>query len=322
MTNENMNFEQDIPIFFSVGDKFCHICSVALLSLMENSNPRNHYSIYILHSGMNDTNRQKLQSMLFPNTSLEFVDVTEKLKGLEDKFVVRDYYNNYTYYRLFIPTFFPNLDKALYIDSDIVVLDDIAKLFNTEMGDNLVAAAPDGAVRNTPIFQIYVEKALGVDRNKYFNAGILLMNLKAMREFDFENKFLTLCEKFKFRVAQDQDYLNVLCKNRVTILPFDWDMMPIPNTVCKYDKLKIIHYNLMFKPWDMHGVDFENYFWKYAEKSPFYSQIDEARKNISPDAALGPVKLLEGMTQLINDELSNPNNYNRTHEKLFLDDEA
>ena len=80
MTNENTNYEQDIPIFFSVGDKFCSICSVALISLMENANPKNHYSIYILTSGMNEVNREKLKSTLFPNFSLEFVDVNEKLK--------------------------------------------------------------------------------------------------------------------------------------------------------------------------------------------------------------------------------------------------
>lgn len=318
MLANNQKFKQDIPIFFSVGDKFCHICSAALLSLMDNASDDIHYSIYILHSGMNESNRALLRSTLKPNVSLEFVDVTEKMKDLEGKFVLRDYYNSYTYYRLFIPSFFPSLKKALYIDSDIIILDDIAKLFNTDMGNNLVAAVPDGAVRNTPVFQEYVEKALGVPRDDYFNAGVLLMNLDAMRDFDFETKFLSLVENYKFRVAQDQDYLNVLCKGKVTILPFDWDMMAIPNSVCKYDKLRLIHYNLMYKPWDMHNVPFEEYFWKYAKQSPFWDRIEENWKNIPADADTLPQKLFAGMAALIEQEIANEQNYNKTHERLFL----
>ena len=57
----------------------------------------------------------------------------------------------------------------------------------------------------------------------YINAGILVMNLKELRNFDFENKFIDLLSKIKFSVAQDQDYINVICKNRIKYLPKIWN---------------------------------------------------------------------------------------------------
>ena len=78
----------------------------------------------------------------------------------------------------------------------------------------------------------------------YFNAGILLMNLDAMRKFEFQAKFLYLLETMKFAVAQDQDYLNRLCKGKTKLIDEGWNIMPIPPELSK-EKTKIIHYNHM-----------------------------------------------------------------------------
>ena len=107
----------------------------------------------------------------------------------------------------------------------------------------------------------------------YFNAGMLVMNLDAMRRFDFQAKFLYLLETIKFAVAQDQDYLNRLCKGRVKFIDEVWNTMPIPNENIKKEDIKIIHYNHMFKPWHFDDVLYENYFWKYAKKTEFYKEI-------------------------------------------------
>ena len=59
-------------------------------------------------------------------------------------------------------------------------------LYNVEIGDNLVAAAPDDVIQSSNIFQEYAERVVGVAKyQNYFNAGILLMNLDEMRKFDF-----------------------------------------------------------------------------------------------------------------------------------------
>ena len=198
--------------------------------------------------------------------------MSSKLHEIEDKLYTRNYFSNTTYFRLFIPELYPEYDKAVYIDSDTVTLADIADLYNTDMGDNLIAGIPDGAVQAIPVFQEYVEKVVGViDYNNYFNAGIIVMNLKALREYKFQEKFLYMLGKIKFEVAQDQDYMNRLCKGRVKLLGFEWNRMPAMGK--REGTINLVHYNLGCKPWYFDDVLYQEYFWKYAKKTEFYDEI-------------------------------------------------
>ena len=72
------------------------------------------------------------------------------------------------------------------------------------------------------------------------------MNLKKMREWDFEGKFIDLLCKYSFRVAQDQDYLNVLTNGMVKYVDNSWNVQPVPNNICKFNKINLIHYNMLY----------------------------------------------------------------------------
>lgn len=265
-----------IPIFFAVDDVYSPFLAVTLQSLTENASKNYYYSIKILYTNMQEENKKKLAKYESENVKIEFVDLNYYIKKIQDKLYTRDYYTNTTYFRLFIPSLYPQYDKAIYLDGDIVVLGDISELYNTNMGDNLIAAAPDDVIQNTKVFQEYAEKVVGVaDYRNYFNAGVLLMNLDELRKFDFLDKFLYLLETVKFSVAQDQDYLNRLCKGRTKIISIAWDRMPMPTDKISDDEIKLIHYNLAYKPWHFDNVLYKEHFWKYAEKTEY---IDEIRK--------------------------------------------
>ncbi len=267
-----MNNKNVVPIFMAVDDGYIPFLGVALKSVIENSSKENKYEIKILYTKVSEKNQNKIKAYETENVSIEFVDLSSKLHEIEDKLYTRNYFSNTTYFRLFIPELYPEYDKAVYIDSDTVTLADIAELYNTDMGDSLIAGIPDGAVQAIPEFQEYVEKVVGViDYNNYFNAGIIVMNLKALREYKFQEKFLYMLEKVKFEVAQDQDYMNRLCKGRVKLLGFEWNRMP---AMGKHEgELKLIHYNLGCKPWYFDDVLYQEYFWKYAKKTEFYDEI-------------------------------------------------
>ena len=169
---------------------------------------------------------------------------------------------------------YPEYKKAVYIDSDTICLKDIADLYNIEIGENLIAGTPDGVIQAIDVFQDYVERVVGVsDYNKYFNAGIIVMNLEELRKYRFEEKFIYMLERVKFEVAQDQDYMNRLCKGRVKLLDFSWNRMPVMGK--QEGEINIIHYNLGAKPWYFDNVLYQEYFWKYAEKTEFYNEIKE-----------------------------------------------
>lgn len=277
--NKELN---EIPVFFAIDDQYIPFLAVALKSLIDNSSEKNKYAIKILYTNVSKENMLRIKKYEKENINIEFVDLNGQLEEVQGKLYTRNYFSNTTYYRLFIPELYPQYDKALYLDSDTAILTDVADLYNEEIGDNLVAGVPDGAVQTIEIFQEYVEKVVGViDYNNYFNAGILVMNLEELRKYKFQEKFLYLLEKVRFEVAQDQDYLNRLCKGRVKMLDFAWNRMPIMGESDK--EIKIVHYNLGFKPWYFDNVPYQEYFWKYAEKTEFYDIIKEFRENYTEE---------------------------------------
>ena len=109
------------------------------------------------------------------------------------------------------------------------------------------------------------------------------MNLDELRKFDFQNKFLYLLGTVKFSVAQDQDYLNRLCKGRVTLLDRAWDCMPLVNETTKVEDIKLVHYNFAYKPWHFEDVLYQEFFWKYAEKTEFYDEIMKIRDSYTEE---------------------------------------
>lgn len=273
-----------IPIFFAVDDGYIPFLAVSLQSLTEHASPENHYSVKVLYTDISRANRKKLGRYERDNVDIEFVDLNYYIQKVQDKLYTRDYYSKTTYFRLFLPNLYPQYDKVLYLDSDIVILDDIAKLYNTDMGDNLVAAAPDDVIQNNRVFQEYVEKVVGVaDYRHYFNAGVLLMNLDELRKFRFQEKFMYSLDRITFAVAQDQDYLNRLCKGRVKLVDRVWNRMPMPDDKIKAGDIKLVHYNLAYKPWHFEDILYKEFFWEYAAKTEYFDQIQEIRDSYTQE---------------------------------------
>ena len=98
---------------------------MTLTSLKENCNPKRDYALRILHTGLDPENiRRRTDSFASDGVTMEFIDITQAVEQFSGKLHTRDYYSKSTYHRLFIPDLFPGLDKALYLDSDVVLLGD------------------------------------------------------------------------------------------------------------------------------------------------------------------------------------------------------
>ena len=304
-----------IPIFFAVDDEYIPFLAVAISSLIENSSKNYYYSIKILYTNIREENKKKISKYETENVKIEFVDLNYYIEEVKDKLYTRDYYSKTTYFRLFIPNLYPQYNKVLYLDSDVVVLGDISKLYNVELENNLVAAAPDDVIQTNKVFQEYAEKVVGVaDYRNYFNAGILLMNLDEFRKFKFQEKFLYLLETIKFTVAQDQDYLNRLSKGKVKLIDKTWDRMPIAVDDVKEEDIKIIHYNLAYKPWHFEDILYKEYFWDYAQKTEFFNDIVKIKDSYTQEDRFKDMeqyKRLQELAQKECDCVGDDRNYRR-----------
>lgn len=265
-----------VPIFFTIDDQYAAYMAVALYSLMENADPQYNYTVYVIYQDLSDQNRNHIIHMCKDNFEIIFKQMNDTIHGISgDKAgKLRCDYSTYTiYYRLFIADMFPEYDKGLYLDSDIVVPGDISELCLTDLENNIFGACADMSVSDVEVIAGYMENAVGVDRYQYINSGILLMDLKKMREINLSQHFLCLLNKYGFdTIAPDQDYLNAMCSGNIFHLDKEWDAMPLHNKP-QMNSPKIIHYNLFDKPWCYEGVQYEAYFWEAASKTPFYNEL-------------------------------------------------
>lgn len=194
--------------------------------------------------------------------ALEYIPMKGRLQGV----YIDPRYTEAASLRLLLPELIPELDKILYLDCDIIVRQNLAKLWNeTDLGDNYLAAVYEAAIEG----QAERFRALGCDPAKYFNSGFLLMNLAQMRSEKVSERLLEAC-RVPYLEFPDQDALNQVCQGRVLPLSPLYNSIRTffipqykPDFVRQYgeglweqvQKEATIHYT-GGKPWDLFTVQF------------------------------------------------------------------
>ena len=301
------NERKIIPIFFATDDNYVPFLAVAIKSLLDNASPDYFYNIHILTEGLSNENIAKLEENTTENSKLIIDLMGECVADIESNLnaSLRDYYTISIFYRLFIAKLYPEYRRAIYLDCDLVVIGDISKLYNIDTEGNIFGVVVDDVIASNPKFREYARLGVGVDDNKYFNSGMLLMDLDKYREEDILNKFLHLLIKYNFETAApDQDYLNVLCKDKVKYLERGWDRMSTDEDYV--GEVYIVHYNNFRKPWYYDNVPYGKYFWEYASKTNYYEQIMQIKNGFNDEMAerhlMGAEGLVEKTIRIVNSE--------------------
>ncbi len=287
---------ETVQIAFATNIKFFKYTGIAIMSLAEHSDSNRQYEIHVLAEELPERDYSLLLKEIsqYPNISISILNPQDILKGYS--FYVRGHFSKETYYRLVLPELLPDVQKILYLDSDIIILDDVAKLYDEEIGDNLVAACLDpdtaGLYNGYELEKKeYTDKVLRLkDPYSYFQAGVMVFNLAMFRKSFTTRKILDYSASKKFQLL-DQDILNKLCEGRVHFVDMSWNVMVdcggfrvkeiialAPEHLRKlYDQARkspeIIHYAGPEKPWHYPEMDFSQEFWQYARKSPWYEAI-------------------------------------------------
>ena len=315
-----MTDKKIVPIFYACDDAFVKFTIISIRSMLENASPDRFYRFHILITDVSERSRRVAKELERENAEIIFEDVTSYLTAIEKKLPLRDYYSKTTYYRLFIADMFPQYDKAIYIDSDTVVLGDISELYDTDLKDNYVGAVTERVMTDVDVYGRYVEQVLGIDRYAYFNAGLLLLNCKQFRNNDLLKKFGDLLSVYNFAVTQDEDYLNLMCKDRVLHLDRKWNTEILPQFEIDPTKVAIFHYIMVSKPWHYPDCRFAEYFWKYAEKTEFYDELREASLSYSDEEKQRDIDCGNNLALLAEREIAREDNYLKTLRKKQAQD--
>lgn len=285
-----------VPVVFAADDAYVPQLCCAMGSMMENASPERFYDVYVLNSGISAEREQATRAYLsrHRNLRLSFVDVTRLVHG--HKLGTNNaHISQETYYRFLVQQILPFYDKVVYLDSDLVVEGDVAQLFDTELGDDLVAATRDvdylGNL-NTPggDRMAYTQEVLGLrDPYAYFQAGVLVLNTAALRSLHTVGEWLTIADNPVY-IYNDQDILNVACEGRVSWLDASWNVtndifdrvgriyaLAPADAFDAYQKARshpqVVHFAGAIKPWHDPTIDLAGHFWRYARETPFYEEL-------------------------------------------------
>lgn len=256
-----------IPVVYSVDNNYTIPLCTSIKSLVKN-NKQGNYKIYILYSknNLSDWNKFLISLNSESNFEIEFVQIDDKLFADFITSPECNYISKETYYRFILPSKLSQFDKVLYLDCDTIILSDIRELYNTDITDFYIAGADD-----------YTKdgfcKRLNI--SEYVNAGVLLFNLKKIREENFQQKlFDYYFENINNLPYQDQDVINVVFQGGIKVFDKSWNVQLFQDELAEQKDIntsnkdeKILHYICNPKPWHKgYKSNYKKFYYKY-----FYS---------------------------------------------------
>lgn len=285
--------EKNVGIALAANDYFVPYMATTLYSLLQHISKENNYDILIFTHDISIDNRKIIKNMgiNMENVSIRFIDPSYLFEGY-NIYLFGHFGSIETYYRMILPELLPDYHKLLYVDSDMIILDDLAKLYNEDVEGYLLAATRDADTSGLyngfdPKRKEYSDEVLKLkEPHQYFQAGIINFNLDEFRKtFDVE-EMLKFASKEKW-LLQDQDVLNKLCEGRVKYVDMSWNVLVDyghfrMNQIIRLapqwlyfqymearKQPKIIHYAGPEKPWNCPEMDFGTEFWEYAKRTPY-----------------------------------------------------
>ena len=286
-----------VSVFLIADSNYLKYSAATIKSIVINASPGDFYDIVILEDGTIQQSEKKLMLIDLPsNVSIRFFNSSFYIRkyGLPSFWKKR--LNIMPYLKGFVSEIFLNYERILFLDSDTIVLNDLAELYSLNLQGNYVGAVEDFIVteNKADFWKRKREYIISLNKmknpRKYFNSGVMLFDLVKIRaDKNFINSFI-LESKFKhpWRCNHDQDSLNFILENRVMLLPQKYNFQcallnnyeTLPDKVISMveatrKNIAIIHYDGdKTKPWKVKGSSYESYiWWKYARMTPYYEEI-------------------------------------------------
>jgi lipopolysaccharide biosynthesis glycosyltransferase len=209
--------------------------------------------IFIFQEGMSEKDCAGLKktSSIHPHAELTIQSFSTagltNLKGLHGNFM--------TYARLFLADLLPEVDRLIYLDSDLLINCSLQPLWEMDLGPNLIAAVSTGTIEWSLEKYFLTSQGLEMD-DPYFNAGVLLLDLARYREGNWQSRSLAFLEKYKQDCqAADETVLNALFSRTHLRLPSHYNVPALPSVPLSANNLPaaVIHFVGSPKPWDFAG---------------------------------------------------------------------
>lgn len=276
-----MSNEPPIRLVLAADSNYAMPMAVAMCSAAANCAENRELEVFVIHDSISGGLAKRVESSLASvrrHASLNWLSVPNgSISGLR---VIHGHMNPLIYARLLIPTLLPSdCNRAIYIDSDVVVEGDISDLWDIPLASKSVAAVRDriGTVGSSGGLANYEE--LGINpASPYFNSGLLLLDVARWRNLDISSKVFSYLRTHAAHLQMgDQDGLNAVLHDDWIELPSRWNQQIIPLALRRgresvalphREEGGVLHYISGEKPWLPNcRYDEKKFFFKYLDKT-------------------------------------------------------
>ena len=271
-----------IEIAFCFDEKMMYPAYVAIASLLDfKRDEKVHYNISCICPEEVLAHEEELKTLVRKRDEESSISFFDAPKQFACAYEIRGISVS-TYLRLLLHRVLPQKDRIIYADVDVLFQDSLKEIWETDISDNLLAGVK-GANNLQSVWQgfkelPYADELEGLE-GKYINAGILLMNLKAIREWNPDEQWIQMSQKNYH--YQDQDILNITCKGKIKFLNIRYNVQThlekkdiadfVKEGICEKNICEdarehpaILHYTGP-KPWNNRGVNMGKVWWQYVE---------------------------------------------------------
>ncbi len=247
-----------IQIVAACDDNYVQHLGVMLCSLLENTKQSKDIDINIIDGGILENNRELIFQFIREKyqVDISYLDIDNMIY---DKFPISAHFTHTIYYRISIPSLFDNsVDKVIYLDSDMIIKDDISKLWEINISNYYLAA-----VEALSFTERYADLQMP-ENSLYFCSGVLVINLQQWRKYNITDKVINFIENNQDKlICWDQDSLNSIICNNWLPLSLKWNQQHYFFQKRFYEEYltredfieaiknpSIIHYTSSYKPWN------------------------------------------------------------------------
>ena len=241
----------DYNICYSLDTKYSEQLAVSICSILKNADTKDNLNFYILDGGISEQDKLNIDLLKnIKNFNIQYIKINPE--NFDSYPLLRDYNDQFKDYHVTVPTYFrfklpellPDINKILYLDCDVIVRTSLHNLFNEDIENNSALMVLD------------VESDKNAQRlglNKYFNAGVMLINLDFWRKNNIDELVLNYIKQNREKILwQDQDIINVILNETIKELPEKWNFQYLSYNEISSDRLTdadILHLSGRFKPW-------------------------------------------------------------------------
>ena len=194
---------------------------IAIKSLISNKKFLSEIIIHVFANNLTDYEKNCIKRLKTINCEIKILDISDKIPDIECQ---HTRVTKTALAKFVIPQLLRNIDKIIYLDTDILILKDIAELFNIQIADEYAAVVKD-------IYATYNDYTKKLNLKHYFNSGVMLLNLKKMREDNITEKLIEYRTNDSDSSFMDQSAFNKIFDGNVKFIDVKYNyLLTIPDS--------------------------------------------------------------------------------------------